>query len=389
MAPLSMSRLRVLGGGPYGIAAVAVTFAVVEAIFRYLKNRNPFLAQLPFWPGTVILFLASAQYGLTRVIRFHPVCNPGYRTWLASTPWTNRKPLPFGPVELVWEDGLILGSMILLSATQPAPHAVELLCVFLVTHLLILTVTLWATGSKAIGYLTAFGLGGAVWLFHEPRACLVASIFLYLIAYEGLRRGLDRFPWEMSKLPKVQADSIVIRWEAEPCGWPFDPMLRDVRSDQGISRIDAVLCCALASWWLFALLSFVRNPDNRQSVLGIFFAASMLFPLARVAQYVSGYASPISFWGRLLTGRWIIPGYDQVFVGPICSPVSGLLSVIFLRIYNVSLETALPIAAGVTAVVALVAPPRLKHWRLTGKHRMVPVVGSKKSQADAQLIQVG
>ena len=74
-----------------------------------------------------MLFMASVLHGTIRVFAIHPIWNEGYQGWLESTPWFSRKPLPLGPVELVWEDGLILGPLILLSAVLPEPGALHLL----------------------------------------------------------------------------------------------------------------------------------------------------------------------------------------------------------------------------------------------------------------------
>ena len=68
--------------------------------------------------------------------------------------------------------------------------------------------TLFLTCAWAIGYSTAFALGLAVWLWRQPLACLAASTLVYLVAYEGLRRGFDRFPWKRLEIPNAEADLI-------------------------------------------------------------------------------------------------------------------------------------------------------------------------------------
>ena len=51
-------------------------------------------------------------YGIYRVVKFHPDTNQRYRDWLATTPWTYGKPLPLGPLRLVWEDAVIIACLI-------------------------------------------------------------------------------------------------------------------------------------------------------------------------------------------------------------------------------------------------------------------------------------
>lgn len=296
-----------------------------------------------------------------------------------------------GPVELVWEDGLIVGSMILLNGTLPVPHSMSLVCAFLLAHLGGLTLSLWATRVRAIGYLTAFGLGLAVWLWRWPAACLAVSTLVYMIGYEGLYRGLSQFPWKPRRMPTISdlsKEMSDFRVAAEPCGWPFDRMMREIRFD-GISRIDAAISCTLLSWWLFVLSSFVRLSEIRErAAVALFFIVWMMVPITRVAVYLQGYQSPISFWGRIWTGRWIIPGYDRVFVPPILILAGGPLSVYCLQAGGVPLDIAAIIGIGIVMLLSLTLPPRLRRWRLTGKHRIVPSTVSSQSKANP-FVQVG
>src|SRR5258708_916362 len=51
----------------------------------------------------IILTLYAILHGVFRAWVFHPGVRPEYRRWLNGTPWTSRKPLPLGPVQLVWQ----------------------------------------------------------------------------------------------------------------------------------------------------------------------------------------------------------------------------------------------------------------------------------------------
>ena len=146
MVRLILSRLRSVAPDTGKLFGSLVIFLLFEGFIWYLESKNiPIGARLPFRPSAVFLFGASINHGISRVIGFHPIWQTDYRIWLESAPWTNRKPLPLGPVELRWEDGLILGPIILLSAILPEPRAMQLLDAFLLSHLLMLVVTLWLT----------------------------------------------------------------------------------------------------------------------------------------------------------------------------------------------------------------------------------------------------
>jgi hypothetical protein len=394
MARHTFSRFRQIARNRRTIVFLAILFLAVEGGCRYLESKN--IAVAPNWrfrPAYAFLFTACLFHGVARVVTTHPIWNSGYQIWLESTPWTSRKPLPMGPVELVWEDGLVAGPLILLSALLPEPGAMHLLCGFLLSHLGVLTLTLFATGAWAIGYSTAFALGLAVWFWRQPLTCLAVSTLVYLMVYEGLRRGFDHFPWKHFEMPTTDSDLIGGRGPSGMWGWPYDRMLCEVVGEESISRIDAVLCCMLGSWWLFVLTSFIADANDRQIAMAFpFVAALTLCPLGRLYIYLIGYIFPITLWARIWTGRWLIPGYDQVFVGPICAFLVGPLSLALLRAWRVPLDFSLPIATGLIPLVALITPPRLKRWRLTGQHRIVHAMSLTNAHGNskvAKFVKVG
>jgi energy-coupling factor transporter ATP-binding protein EcfA2 len=220
-----------------------------------------------------------------------------------------------------------------------------------------------------------------------------ASKLVYLMIYEGLRRGFDHFPWKHLEMPTADSDLTAGRGPSGMWGWPYDRMLREVVGDQSISRIDAILCCMLGSLWLFVLTSFIADPNDRRIAMAFpFVAALALCPLGRLYIYVMEYIFPITLWARIWTGRWLIPDYDQVFVGPICAFLVGPLSLALLRAWRVPLDFSLPIATGLIPLVALITPPRLKRWRLTGQHRIVHAMSFATAQAGskvAKFVKVG
>jgi hypothetical protein len=386
LAPLR-HRLQRIAPAPERTIVLLVIFLVAEGTIRYLESRNlPIADRLPVRPSAAILFLASSLYGIARVVHFHPIFQGDYKVWLESTPWTSNKALPMGPVELVWEDGVVVGTMLLLSAVLPEPRAMELLCTFLLSNLLALNVVLWLTRIAAIGYTLCFGIGLALLCWRQPAVCLGVATLFYLIAYEGVRRGLAQFPWQPRKLVRGNTDLMTGQTPDEHCGWPHDRMMREVLEYRRLSRIDALICCMLASWWLVVLSSFIRAENDRAGLLVIpFFAALTISWIGRLVLYVKGYMTPITLWGRIWTFRWVIPGYDYVLIGPFCAFLAGTLSLGALNYFRVPLALCLSVATGVTALVGLILPPRLRRWRLTGRHRIVPDL----TQGSTNFVKVG
>jgi hypothetical protein len=93
--------------------------------------------------------------------------------------------------------------------------------------------------------------------------------------------------------------------------------------------------------------------------------------LARVGAYCGGYSPPIGFFGRILTGRWIIPGYDRVFVAPLCAVLTSFIAPIALRSLGLPLGVAIPVSASLVLMMLIIIGPTLPRWRLTGCHRLV------------------
>jgi hypothetical protein len=386
----AFDRFRLIAPGTERLVVALTVFLLFEALQRYLERRWPIGIHAAFRPSAVILFIFAVQYGISRVTALHPVFQAGYLAWLNTTPWTSRKPLPLGPVHLVWEDALILGPLALLSARLPEPRPTAVLCAFLLCYLGTLVVSFWLTRTWAIGYLSAFGEGLAVWFWNQPILCFAIAALVYLIAHEGLRRALDQFPWteRASAVPKLLATAnsgnvsefAAMARQLDPCGWPYDRMLWEIVSDDGIWRIDAVLASALVSWWLYVLASYLPDPRLREGVpLVALCILTALFVIGRLGIYAHGYDDTLTFWARIRLLRWIIPRYDQIFVGPLCTLVAGPMTVAFLHGCGCPLYVSLPIACAMVMIVAMTTPPRLKRWRLTGQHRIVPrFVGSDK-----------
>ncbi len=104
-------------------------------------------------------------------------------------------------------------------------------------------------------------------------------------------------------------------------------------------------------------------------------------PLFRLSTYATLYRAPISILGRICTGRWIIPGYDVCSVGPFLSLV-GAIAVYALTPREISPSLAIT----TSLLLALITPPGLAQWRLTGKHRIVAVDLAQRQ--NVRLVQV-
>ncbi len=362
-----LSKCLIVAPPASWMAGFVAMFAVAEAFAGFVE-RNV----LNGWAshGRAILIVGSIALGCYRVAGFHPLFRPNYRRWLMTTPWDVKKPLPLGPIGLVPQDAVALGILILLGMYQGRTRSLGLINTFLFTHVLFLVATFWKTWVPGFGYVTAMLLGFVPQVWSRPWITLGLLAGIYLLAREGLWRALAHFPWASDGSPADpgrddQADLL--------CGWHFDRFHRDISTAQRANVADAVLSCMLGGWWLYNLASLIPAPDGREAILTIALCSSVLISFwARLMLYTSGYRPPMSAWGRIRTLRWIIPGYDQVFVGPLLTLVAGPLALLALRPFGLDFEIRLSFAAGLVVFVALVAPPGLRHSRLTGRHRLGP-----------------
>jgi hypothetical protein len=376
-----LSRLLRVAPPASAISVFLIFYLLCEGPFWYVQWKFGRIT-FPRRFGPTLLAGGGLLLGAYRAITFHPYFRPGYLRWLKTTPWTVNKPLPLGPLELVPEDGVALGALVLLGMTLPDFTSLYIINLFLFGHVLSLIATFWKTGASAHGYCSLLFLGFVPQLWSRQWAVLAILAGVYFVVHEGLWRALRSFSWQGESFWHELGFANVPQSAAiDPsCGWSFDRFHRDIRLAKGINRVDALLCCMLGSWWIFSACSLIADRHDRVMAIVLFSCSAYVFaPFGRLLRYVPGYWAPISFWGRIWTLRWIIPGYDQVFVGPICSLAGGRLMLYFMIDQSIPIDVGFPVAAGVAVFIALVCPPRLRRWRLIGQHRMGPTLNDSQA----------
>ena len=377
-----VSRFRFVAPPAWCIVVWLVLFAAAEGPILYFERQAGVPLNLRIHPGRVILIGGAALLGVHRIMAFHPYFHPDYLRWLRSTPWTVRKPLPAGPIELIPEDTPALVGLMLFSMTQPEFHSIELINVFLFSHLIATIATFWRTGVPGFGYCAALFLGFVPRLWESPYIDLTVLSAIYLFVHEGLWRSLARFPWSTEGHSNDQ--TLATRQEKEfgpSCGWPYDRFHRDVKMAKEIARGDALLISMLIGWWFYALGAWLSTQMLFQFALML--SASQLFQ--RGMHYFRGYAPPISFGGRIAAFRWIIPGYDQASLFILLAILAFPAVMALVAYLGMDPRQAAPALAASLALIALMSPPPLRRWRLTGQHRLVPAI----PKASEDYIQVG
>jgi hypothetical protein len=202
---------------------------------------------------------------------------------------------------------------------------------------------------------------------------------VYGVAWVGLRMALARFPWPEGQWTDRLARSFSLSVGQRPdpfkdtkrgLGWPYD-QLSARRIGIGIRRRDALLIPIAAGWCMHAVTAIVQDSQARHDLPGgIFYFVLAGCCAGRLMAYMIEYWPPISLWGRIATGRWIIPGYDRILAAPLCTLAVGLASAAGLYAAGVPGEIAYPISTALVLLVALNMGPSFECWRLTGHYRM-------------------
>jgi hypothetical protein len=92
----------------------------------------------------------------------------------------------------------------------------------------------------------------------------------------------------------------------------------------------------------------------------------------RVAVYCAGVAPSFNLWGRISTGRLIVPGFDKVFLTPLAVV---LLAIIGGMVVKRSGSWYPEVEACLIALISYVlfsGGPTMRNWILTGQHRFRP-----------------
>jgi hypothetical protein len=363
---------------PLWVVVVAVCApALVEGLFVWLHYwigaTDAARELLRFRDGVAAAIMAA--YGIFRAAAFHPLYRPKYREWLAISPWTAGRPLPLGPIHLVWQDVVLVGLALTCLHGTPLGR-VWALAAFLIAYLVVLGHSFWFTGPWWMGYVIAAGLGLAVRLTNWPLVYLIVLAVAYAVSVAGRGMALRRFPWPESELFESISRQFNTSSPARRkvlLGWPYR-QFAPLPPERRVRRRDGILGPLLGAWWVYALSSLCTDPKDQVAIpSALFFGTTLAALVGRAVIYTMQCWSPINLWGRIATRRWIIPGYDYVFVAPLCVlPVAavGLAMAAFCGPRWAPITY--PLASAAVLIVALNMGPSLGEWSLVGHHRIVP-----------------
>ena len=126
-------------------------------------------------------------------------------------------------------------------------------------------------------------------------------------------------------------------------------------------------------WWMHAVMLHITNKELLEGSCLLFLGyGSVMLAIGRIARFGKNHASPLGFGGRLLTLRWIIPGYDQIWVAPIAIPAVAA-SLGLLGHYGLQIPPAIliPGVAVIAVWIDIWIGPSPEKWKLTAPVRIV------------------
>ena len=335
----------------------------------------------------LMLIGAAVWYALYRIWRFHPACNPAYAAWLTLSPWTADKSLPLGPVHPVWQDGLVLAALAAFARLRTGLDPMLLLFGFGLAYLIAMTLVLAITrrwrSSLVLGFLwpalvlpTIRGL--------PEQAAIMAAIVLFI--WHGHRESLRAFPWgyltglgqplnpQPRSLLHAQIElripglsSAMLDTSSRAVGWPYLALTPKVQHP-AVSSLTSCWLALLFGWWTFCLCAFLEITVPPGLLLTLFICAAAI----RLLIYCGTVTPPFNVWGRLTSGRLIIPGFDRVFLTPLAVIVLGIVGGALLPRDGAWANRSTAFLVTVLWFVLLAGGPTLQNWFLTGHHRWRP-----------------
>lgn len=381
----------------------------------------------------------SVIFGAWRLSRRHPVLMKDYRDWLMGTPYHPGRGLPMGsPLPQLADLALLILAGLAFSYhasyirenfgdTASPPLSPATFALFSIAGMIIAygigytAVSIYAhyrAGSyRTLALLFAAGLG---WIhealspapallpeFYRGRAgrsvLLVFGLFaIFAINAKGIASGMRRYPWReyfepTLPLPPVRqwlkqfaaalvSNRSTARAKGAELGYPLTFMkARDGEQDFSFEwRWIAVLSISWAFLTIGDVASQSTDPSPTSGLIpnAGFIMFCLFFTLCvaggRLVVYTSFCSSPISLWGRIGTGRLIIPGFDRILVVPLIIAVVGIIAPIALLFLPFYFPLMLSVYIGGMLAIAFFAPPTLRNWQMTGDYRMAIPASEKR-----------
>ena len=362
------------------VAVFAAAYALLDSAIWLIERSVPgFSGDVSTMPEfaifrSIVLSTGAVMYAVFRLVRFHPVCDRAYAEWLKLTPWTAAKPLPLGPLHIVWQDAVVDGAMAAVAHwhahLSPLIPVVAFGFVYLAGMTLLLALTRQRTACVILGFLWP-----ALLLPYPndlPRFVLLSAIVA--VNGFGYRRSLGAFPWN-GRFLSLQSMNLNIDFgqgkylqALSVLGWPFGALSPKLEF-RAVSTFRGLIVSTLLGWWAYCIIAGSRCPPVPELLLVVASFAA----LARLGIYCTRITTPFTVWGRIITGRLLLPGFDQVLVIPLITILLAVGGGVAIKRSGSWFPVTEACVISILAFVLLGGGPTLRRWHLTGQFRFTPL----------------
>ncbi len=365
-------------------------------LIGHLENNNSEIHN----PCVVLTSIVAPTYAVWRVLYYHPLFRPSYHQLTALSPYPSNNRLLLGPIHLNSIDLFMISAFTALyyfSGTRYltvsipvfAPTFILNLILFSysVTHFILLRWKDYPIRSIFIFLIMPV----CIWSYRIPWLTTFAVLILYILCASLINDWLKNYPWNTSfekDVPVSQKNKLFLATLTNS----EIGILSPADTIRTISMKKALLICGIITWWIEvpAIIKLFTSTEEIFSISSFF----IIFTNVNIILYVSIISrfkyifscglSPISFWGRLRSGQWIIPSYDIIFVAPILAILLTLIpfkaaqliikysTLLPDKLFLINTLCVVPICFFLALLCILKFPPDLTHWACTGPYRILP-----------------
>lgn len=319
------------------------------------------------------ILASAALLGIFRALRWHPLLWAQYSAWLRTTPWRPGLPLPLGPVLLTSADAVVIAALSGVDGLNPAATVTWVPIAFLAGYLGALGCLFLAAREKAAGFVLLLGLGAMVLAGGWTGLAIAAG--LYAVLCWRLAPSLGLWPKPDSPPSGLQGTLLTdaSAQGVEEVGFPLEP-LSPKRRYPSISLPAGLATAGLVAfwWYVFTIRTGLRWFLEARQFFLVPWGSVAVAAIIRLGVYVGAHKAPTSLLGRLASGRFVVPGYDRIFLAPIfaCLAVWGSFRIVEAAGTGPEIGSAAVLFAGLAC--ALVLGPSLETFSLTGSHAIRP-----------------
>lgn len=347
--------------------------------FGIANDQNHFLQM-----RDAVLFILAIKYGFFRITAFSPVVMTSYRDWLMTTAWRWGKPLPKGPVQLIWQDALIVSVLTGIGLYDPFGPTWLIPFAFVAAYCFGSMSSFARERMWVHFYSIPLMLYVAIWtrVWFPIGESIVVVIYVWTLL--GFRRLLRELPersldaesswWEGWLAPGGPAGE-----ENESLGFPFD-FTNPKGPLGGLGRMHAFLLPVLLAGALGIIIAEFM-PGTREQILrgewqytgnddvygvGFFILMAGLITAISYCGYLAvGCNPPRNIYGRIFALRLVLPRYDTIFLPIIMCIIGGSILFGLTITYHIHPFYAFPTLLLIMLWGGILGTPDRRLWRLT------------------------